>query len=485
MEGSATLTTLSGVAPQLILASFGLVVLLVDLFSSQERGALSSLTLGGIGVAILATLMLWGEQGTFFYGMLTVDAFSTFFTLLFLLVALFTVFLSRQYMRQTAEVNNGEYYALLLLATTGMILMVAGRDLLIIFIGLELLSLAQYILAGFLRDKARSIESAMKYFLLGAFATGFLLYGIALIYGTTGSTNLSQIHLFASRHRMGNEPLFLVGMGLLLVGFGFKIASVPFHMWTPDVYEGAPTPITAFMSTGPKMAGFAVLLRIFGSAFFSLRPSWTAIFWILAALTMTVGNLSALVQGNIKRMLAYSSIAHAGYTLVALTAGSRAGAGGALFYLLVYTFMNFGAFAVVSLLVREEEAFVQIDEYRGLGYRYPLLGVVMALFMLSLAGIPPTAGFVGKFYIFSAAVMSGYVFLTILGVINSLISLYYYLRVVVVMYMQQPAKGVAVSFDPALVVALVLASVGILYFGLFPGSILPIIQQAAAGLMGG
>lgn len=486
MEGNAVISTFGAIAPQVILALFGLIVLIVDLFSHQERDNLSALGLVGIGLAALTTLGLWGKAGTVFGGMLVIDTFGTFFTLLFLGVAFFTLLLSRQYAIQTREINEGEYYALLLFATLGMILMAVSQELLLIFLGLEILSLAQYILAGFLRDKIKSTESALKYFLLGAFATGFLLYGIALVYGATGSTNLEQIKLFAFRHKMGSDLLFQIGMGLILVGFGFKVAAVPFHMWTPDVYEGAPTPVTAFMSTGPKMAGFAVLLRVFSIAL-PLHPSWTAIFWMLAVLTMTVANISAITQGNIKRMLAYSSIAHAGYTLVALTAGSEAGVQGALFYLLAYLLMNFGAFAVVSLLVREEEVFVRIDEYRGLGYRYPLLGGVMALFMLSLAGIPPTAGFVGKFNIFTAVVMRDYVFLAIIGVLNTLVSLYYYLYIVVVMYMQQPAKEEAsqdLMLDPALRVALILASIGTLYLGIFPNQVIQFIQQAATGLMG-
>jgi NADH-quinone oxidoreductase subunit N len=484
MESSTAFLTLSAIAPQVILVLFGLIVLVVDLFSRQERGNLSALALVGIGVASFTTLQLWGKQGTVFGGMIVVDPFATFLTLLFLMVALFTVLLSRQYAQTVSEVHDGEYYALLLFATLGMILMAAGGDLLLVFLGLEILSLGQYILAGFLHNKPKSIESALKYFLLGAFATGFLLYGIALIYGVTGSTNIAQMHQFALQHKLGSDTLFQIGMGLILVGFGFKVAAVPFHMWTPDVYEGAPTPITAFMSTGPKIAGFAVLLRVFSVAF-SLHPSWTVLFWILAALTMTVANIAAIMQGNIKRLLAYSSIAHAGYTLVALTAGSEAGAQSALFYLLAYLFMNFGAFAVVTLLVREEEAFVRIDEYAGLGYRHPLLGGVMALCMLSLAGIPPTAGFVGKFNIFGAAVMRDYVFLVILGVLNTLVSLYYYLRIVVVIYMQPSTKEeTPLTLDPALLVALVLTSVGILYLGLFPGQVLQSIQQAVNGLMG-
>jgi NADH-quinone oxidoreductase subunit N len=377
----------------------------------------------------------------------------------------------------------GEYYALILFALLGAMLMASGGDLLIIFLGLEILSLAQYILAGMRHNVLKSSEAAMKYFLLGAFATGFLLYGIALVYGATGTTNLAGIVTATREGELTNYPLMSIGMGLLVVGFGFKIAAVPFHMWTPDVYEGAPTPVTAFMSTGVKAAAFVALERVFVTALGDLQGSWVPIFWGLAVLTMTVGNLIAISQQNIKRMLAYSSIAHAGYLLIALVAAGPAGLSGLFFYLLAYAFMNLGAFAVVVALEQREDRYLHVDDYRGLGFRYPLLGVAMALFMFSLSGLPPTAGFMAKFYVFSAAVEQGYIVLTVIGVVNSLISLYYYLRPIVCMYMEEAkADAPGMQLDPFLLAALVLTVLGTLQLGLFPSRLLGLAQAAAQGL---
>jgi len=381
--------------------------------------------------------------------------------------------------------EHGEYYVLLLFATVGMMFMASAADLIIVFLGLETFSLAIYVLAGFFRTNPKSNESSLKYFLLGAFSTGFLLYGIALIYGATGTTNLKGIHDFLRRADFFTDPLLLIGMGLLIVGFGFKVASVPFHMWTPDVYEGAPTAVTAFMAVGPKAAGFAAFLRVFLYSLSSLQTDWVWILWVLAVLTMTLGNIVAIAQKNIKRMLAYSSIAHAGYILVAMVAASELSTASILYYLLAYAFMNLGAFAVVILYGRKGEENILVSDYSGMASRYPLLAAGMAIFMFSLAGIPPTAGFVGKFYIFSAAVKAGYVGLAIIGVLNSALSVYFYLRVTVMMYMRSPEKEPAggLDFSPGMVIALLITVFFTLQMGIFPAEYLNLARKSILSLM--
>jgi NADH-quinone oxidoreductase subunit N len=385
---------------------------------------------------------------------------------------------------QEEEFEHGEYYVLVLFAAVGMMFMASAADLIIIFLGLETFSLAIYVLAGFFRTQPKSNESSLKYFLLGAFSTGFLLYGIALIYGATGTTNLKGIYEFVRNIPLLTDPLLLIGMGLLIVGFGFKVASVPFHMWTPDVYEGAPTSITAFMSVGPKAAGFAAFLRVFLYALSSLQTDWVWILWVLAVLTMTLGNVVAIAQKNIKRMLAYSSIAHAGYILVAMVAASELGTASVLYYILAYAFMNLGAFGVVILYGRKGEENIQVSDYSGMASKYPLLAAAMAIFMFSLAGIPPTAGFVGKFYIFSAAVKAGYIGLAIIGVLNSALSVYFYLRVTVMMYMRNPEKEFArLDMSPAMVIALIISVLGTLQMGITPSQYLDLARQSILALM--
>jgi NADH-quinone oxidoreductase subunit N len=382
---------------------------------------------------------LWGQSHYAFNRMVVQDNYSLFFKVLFLITAGLSILMSIRFLEREGF-EYGEYYILLLFATVGMMFMASAADLIIIFLGLETFSLAIYVLAGFFRTQPKSNEASLKYFLLGAFSAGFLLYGIALIYGATGTTNLKGIYEFVSKNHFLSDPLLLIGMALLIVGFGFKVASVPFHMWTPDVYEGAPTSVTAFMSVGAKAAGFAAFLRVFLYSMSSLQTDWVWILWVLAVLTMTLGNLVAIAQKNIKRMLAYSSIAHAGYILVAMVAASEVSTASILYYLLAYAFMNLGAFGVVILYGRKGEENILITDYSGMASRYPLLAAAMAIFMFSLAGIPPTAGFVGKFYIFSAAIKAGYIGLAIIGVLNSALSVYFYLRVTVMMYMRNPEK---------------------------------------------
>ena len=362
--------------------------------------------------------------------------------------------------------------------------MAAAGDLIVIFLGLETLSLALYTLCGFRKAELRSNEAALKYLLLGAFASGFFLYGIALIYGATGTTVLRRI---AAVLASGRPPgaLFLLGGGLLLVGFGFKLASVPFHMWTPDVYEGAPTSVTAFMIAGTKAAAVAAFLRVFLFALPTLHWHWSAAIWVLAVLTMTLGNLVALVQQNIKRMLAYSSIAHAGYVLVALVAGGSSGATSILFYLVAYALMNLGAFAVMIAVQGHGQEWLSLGDYAGLGSRRPVLAACMALFMFSLAGIPPTAGFMGKFYIFSAALEGHYIGLAVIGVLNSVISVYVYLRLIVIMYMSEPAvEQSPLPVSVAATCAVAVSALGTLQVGLFPARLLDLARQSVIALGG-
>jgi NADH-quinone oxidoreductase subunit N len=472
------------IGPELILSLTAMVLLLlIGLAKKAVRGAIPYLSLAGVIIALFFCFSLWGQSQYAFNRMVVLDNYSLFFKVIFLLTAGLTILMSIRFLKLEGF-EHGEYYVLLLFATVGMMLMASAADLIIIFLGLETFSLAIYVLAGFFRTQPKSNESSLKYFLLGAFSTGFLLYGIALIYGATGTTQLKGIYEFAGKIELLTDPLLLIGMCLLIVGFGFKVASVPFHMWTPDVYEGAPTSVTAFMSVGSKAAGFAAFLRVFLYSFSSLQADWIWIFWVLAVLTMTLGNIVAIAQRNIKRMLAYSSIAHAGYILVAMVAAGELGTASVLYYLLAYAFMNLGAFAVVILYGRKGEENILISDYSGMASKYPLLAAAMAIFMFSLAGIPPTAGFVGKFYIFSAAVKAGYIGLAIIGVLNSALSVYFYLRVTVMMYMRSPEKEQArLEMCPALVAALIIAVLGTLQMGITPSQYLNLARQSILALM--
>jgi NADH-quinone oxidoreductase subunit N len=473
------------IAPEIIITIFGFLVLLVDVFSpkGEKKGYLGVISLIGIVLAFLYTLPQMGSVKSGFEGMFISDGYALFFKITFLIIAFLTVLISIGYI-QREGIAFGEYYALVLFATLGMMLMAAGTHLIIIFLGLETMSISIYILAGMMREDKRSAESALKYFLLGAFATGFLLYGIALIYGATGSLHLKDIASYITSKNLLRSPMLLMSLVFLTIGFGFKIASVPFHMWTPDVYEGAPTSITAFMATGVKAAGFSALIRVFFSALPAFRPDWTSIMWVICVATMTVGNIVAISQTNIKRMLAYSSIAHAGYILVAFVAGNDLGTSGILFYLMAYAFMNIGAFTVVILLGKKGEENTLINDYAGIGFKYPLLAASMTIFLLSMAGIPPLGGFMAKFYVFSAAVKEKFYWLAILGVLNSAVSVYYYLRVTVLMYFRESEREITgLQFSLASVIALILAVIGTLYMGIFPANVLSLAQRSIAGLM--
>jgi NADH-quinone oxidoreductase subunit N len=437
-----TLTDISfsTIWPLTFLTVWACILLLIDLFLPKERKGITAL-LAALGLAFTLgfTLAQIGIQQTGFMGMVVADGFSTFVNALLLVSGLLGIALAYGYVKRMG-LERGEYYTLLLFSVTGMMLMAQAADLIVVFLALELLSIPLYVLAAFARPKVESEEAGIKYFLLGAFATGFVVYGTALVFGATGLTNLSGI-VAAASSGTANLLLLAIGSALILVGLGFKVAVVPFHMWTPDVYQGAPSAVTAFMSSGAKIAGFAALLRVFATAFPSIASDMTGIFWGLAALTMILGNVIAISQTNIKRLLAYSSIAHAGYILMAFVpygnpevAPVSIAAG--LFYLVAYALTNFGAWAVVIALEKSEGKGLEIADYAGLARKHPALAAAMTVFMLSLIGLPPTVGLVGKFYLFRAVIAGGFTGLAIIGVLTSLISAYYYLRVVVVMYMR-------------------------------------------------
>jgi len=475
---------LIALAPEFAIIVAALVVLLVELFRGEEESALPAwLSLAGVIISAAVLFANWGSEASSFQNMATADSYSLFLNLVFLTTAGLSILISIEYVVREG-MAAGEYYALLLLATAGMMLMGAATDLIIIFLALEMLSIPLYVLTGLNRARLESGEAALKYFLLGAFASGFFLYGIALTYGATGTTNLAGIVGFLGSASAGPYLYLYIALGLLLIGFAFKVALVPFHTWVPDVYQGAPTSVTAFMSVGAKAAGFAALARVLLYAFPTLESSWAVPLAALAVLTMTLGNLAAIAQTDIKRMLAYSSIAHAGYILVGVVAANEAGAAGVLFYLLAYALMNVGAFATAIVVGQRGEPGVEIADYAGLASRRPFLAAAMAIFMLSLAGVPPLAGFMGKFYLFSAAVQADLTWLAIIGVLNSVLSAFFYLRVIVVMYMKEAEEPKPLSLSLPLAVAVALAALGTLALGLWPSPLLGIAQQAISALLG-
>jgi NADH-quinone oxidoreductase subunit N len=486
------------VLPAAILAVFGMAALVVDLFElgrtrgpreDEEGTPIMAPYVSLVGVALALGAVVWQglrlpvAGGEYFNGMISLDGFGVFLSGVVLVGTLLTLLLTIGYCRRH-DIHLAEYYHLILMAAIGMLIMVQAHNLMMIFAGLELMSISVYVLTGFRRTRMRAVEGALKYFVMGAFSTGFFLYGMALVYGATGSLDLGGIRDAISTPPAG--PVLLAGVALLVVGFGFKVALVPFHMWSPDVYEGAPAPITGFMATGVKIAGFAAFVRVFMSTFDGLADQWVTVLWALAVLTMFVGNIAAIRQDDIKRMLAYSSIAHAGYLLVALVAHSDLGIAAFLFYLAAYTLMTLGAFGIVIVLGEKgtENTSIQRD-YAGIAWRHPLLAAAMALFMFSLTGIPPTAGFVGKFAILSAAVRAGHVPLAVLLVLASVISAYFYLKVVVSMYMWTSDRAPIRSRVPAMAaIALLILVVGVLGLGIFPGGWVELARSSSAGLTG-
>jgi NADH-quinone oxidoreductase subunit N len=477
-------TDLLRVLPEVVLAAFGILIMVAEPFLPRgEKQMLGRVALIGVLAALVATLVQALRFdiafGPAFNNLVVIDGFAVFLHFLLLGITALTILASFRYVEEE-NIAPGEYYALLLFAAIGMGLMAAANELILVFLGLETSSIATYVLAGCRRSELKSSEAAMKYFLLGSFATAFFLYGIALLFGATGTTFLPEI---AARLRTDtNSTLALMGMALLFVGLGFKVASAPFQVWAPDVYEGAPTPVTAFLSAGPKAAAFAAFLRIFFVALGPANDTWFWLIWACAVLTMFVGNLGALAQTNIKRMLAYSSIAHAGYILVAFAARNELGIAAVLFYLVAYALMKLGAFSLVSH-VSQGEANQSIDDYAGLHTRQPLLAACLTVFLLSLIGIPLTGGFLGKFYLFTAAVKAQLIWLVVLGVINSVLSAGYYLRVVKLMYMNEPTSQAGLAPVPAsLAFVLALTTLGTIYLGILPDAVMQFAAPSARPL---
>lgn len=482
MEFIPPVIDFSVLLPLLLVAGTGILLMFLDLILREDRTRRLApvLTIAGLTAGLIASIVLWNSGRSAFsvsggYPMLVADNFAVALNIIFAITGILTVLLSVNYLQRTGH-DKPEFYILMMLSLSGMMLMGMANDLILIFLALELLSIPLYILAGFAWPRPESEESAMKYFILGAFSSSIFVYGVALIYGATGTTSLPGVVEVAAQ---GTTLLLLAGAALMLVGFGFKIAAAPFHMWTPDVYEGAPTVVTAFMSVGAKVGGFAALLRILIVALPTLGETWVTAISVLAALTLIIGNVLAIAQPNIKRMLGYSSIAHAGYILIAVAAAfnNPDGISAALFYMFAYVFTNLGAFAIVVAVERKEGEGVMLEDYKGLAKRYPWIAACMAFFMLSLVGVPPTGGFAGKFYVFRAAIESGgLIWLVLIGIITSVISAYYYLRVVFFMYMYE-GEGEMV-LKPALVSAVVIGALATLLLGILPGTWFDLARQA-------
>jgi NADH-quinone oxidoreductase subunit N len=478
--------------PEIILCVWGMVVLLAGVWRGDEpsearEGArswdLGWTALAGVAVAAVANGWLHGTREVGTSSMIAVDGFRLFANWIFLVAAALSILISFAYVYRQ-RLQAGEYYGLILLSVAGMMFMAGARDLIVVFLGLEVMSVAVYALSAFNRRDRRSAEAGLKYFLLGAFSTGFFLYGIAIVYGTTGSTHLPTIGAAIATTEPG--MLLHFGIALIGIGFAFKVSAVPFHMWTPDVYEGAPSPITAFMSAGVKAAAFAAFLRVFLVSFPATYPSWFGVMWWLAAITMVAANLIALVQTNVKRMLAYSSVAHAGYLLVALAAANDTAASAALFYLLVYAVMNLGAFAVVVAVSNQGEERLELEDYAGLGRTQPALALFLTLFLLSLAGFPGTGGFMAKFQLLLGAMDARLWVLSVILVLSTVVSYAYYLRLAWYAWMREPAEGAAsappVYVPLAMRLALVVGAAIVLWLGIFPGPLLAFARASVAGL---
>ena len=480
---------LLAILPELIVIGAACLVLALDPITPlDKKDWLAWLALGALVVCIGVTASQMGGVVLAFSDLVIIDPYACFWKLLLYGSSGLTILLSLSYLREE-RIHLAEYYGFLLLSLVGMMVMVSAADLLTIYLGLELMSLALYVLAGFRRVESRSLEASAKYFVLGSFSSGILLYGISLLFGLTGSTRLSAIAVATSTNGL-NDPAMILAMALLVVGFGFKIAVVPFHMWTPDVYEGSPTSVTAFMAVASKVASFAAFMRVFLEGLGGLKPHWEGLFLALCVATLVLGNVVAIVQTNIKRMLAYSSIAHAGYALIGVvvaghpdaeTSVRTLGLSSVMLYLAVYAFMTLGAFAVVAMVRKQGVEGDEIEDFAGLSKRHPVAALLMLVFMVSLAGIPPTAGFIGKFYLFMAAIQAGLTWLAIVAVVLTAISAYFYLRVVMVMYMREPQSvGPATRFatSPAIAVVLACALAGVVLLGLFPNVLVSLSSQS-------
>ena len=466
------------VIPMLCVTLAGLVVLLAEAFMKKgEKMPIAPLGLIGLVGAAVASVLLW-DRNTESFGVVSGDNFGLFVNLVIIAVGALTIIFSTQTVERDG-LPAGEYYAMVLFAIVGMMLMAQATDLLVIFLALETMSIAVYILTGIRRDLQQSTEAAFKYFLLGAFASSFFLYGIAFLYGTTGTTNLDEMSTRIAAQSMSGNPMILLGIGMLIVGFGFKIAAVPFHMWSPDAYEGAPAVVTGFMSTGVKAAAVAAFVRVFLKGLDPMIADWAPILWWIAALTMIVGTVVGVAQTSLKRMLAYSSIAHGGYLLAGLVAGNEVGKAAILFYLAAYALTNLGAFGVIALIGSRERANDDLRDYAGLWHSHPALASLMTFFLLSLGGFPPTAGFIAKWYVFSAAIGSGYYGLAIIGVLSSVVSVFFYLRIVVMMYMtDRDARPVPAPISGLAMGGLVVAMIGVLYLGVLPTRLIEFAQQS-------
>lgn len=471
--------------PEIIMTAAGTLIMVLQALmpENKPKSSLGHVSIIAFLVSLWATIFAYGHAGTAFSNMLIVDGYATFFRVLVISVGILSVLCAYNYLTRE-RANQGEYYALLLFSVVGQCVMVAANELIMIFIGLEISSIATYVLAGYLRDDRRNNESALKYFLLGSFATAFLLYGIAWIYGTTGTTNLSAIAAALGPGSPNPPNIVLIGTAaaLMFVGFAFKVSAVPFQIWAPDVYQGAPAPVTLFMSAAPKAAAFAVFVRVFMTALGPITPRWEPFVWSSALATMFVGNFAALMQTNIKRLLAYSSIAHAGYIMVAIAAANQLGVQAVMFYLAAYVLMNIGAFAVVTHFARQGEKYVNVDDLAGLGWKQPVTAGLFAIFLLSLIGVPLTGGFFGKFYIFKAALDANLVWLSILGLLSSAVGAFYYLRILVVMYMREPGEATATvqPLSAGVRTTLWVSALGTLLMGIFPSVLLGFLNASSA-----
>ena len=460
---------LLAILPIVIVSITAMVVLIIGLFIPREQGGvLGAIGLIGVGFAIVGAVALWGQTRAAFNGTIVADGFSIFFGVVALAIVALTIVLSAEFVTREGF-SAAEYYTLLLFSGAGMLVLVASRDLIVLLIGLEILSMSLYVLAGFARERLTSEEAAIKYFLLGSFSLALLVYGSALMYGATGSTQFGAIAAALQKGGLVNNPILMIASALILVGFAFKLSFVPFHMWTPDVYEGAPTSVTAFMAVGTKASVFAALLRLLSEAIPVLRAEWSIVLWALAILTMILGNVAAIVQPNVKRMLAYSSIGQAGYMLVAVVASHDLGKNALMYYVAAYAVMNLGAFAVIQVLSGTQDDNTQLSSFDGLAGRNPLLAAALTVFMLSLAGIPPTAGFMAKLYVFSSAIQADYSDLAIIGVLTSAIATFFYLKLIVAMYMRPSEDGaVSIRIPASLGLVLVVAVALTIQMGVLP-----------------